>query len=67
VVRWWHGNDSTSHSKPAPQAFSATAGSTADGGLTADNVHAMAFGKRGYDEDEVDAFVTLVEQRLLRR
>jgi DivIVA domain-containing protein len=68
-VRWFDGSDWMSHSKPAPQPFSATEGSTADGGLTADSVHVMVFskpsiGKRGYNEDEVDDFLDRVEQRI---
>jgi DivIVA domain-containing protein len=68
-VRWFDGTDWTSHCKPAPQPHSATEGSTVDGGLSADDVHGMAFGKpsigkRGYNEDEVDDFLDRVEQRI---
>ena len=45
---------------------------TAFGGLTAADLHNVAFskppiGKRGYNEDEVDAFVELVRIELSRR
>ncbi len=56
----------------AERSASALGASPNSGGLTPEQVHTVAFskppwGKRGYNEDEVDEFLELVEIELTRR
>jgi DivIVA domain-containing protein len=60
-LRYYDGRDWTDFYQPVPP--------TARSGLTADDVANVAFskpamGKRGYNEDEVDAFLDRAEQAL---
>jgi DivIVA domain-containing protein len=69
-LRYYDGRDWTDFYQPAPPGGPARAETpTTRGGLTADDIVKVAFskpplGKRGYNEDEVDAFLDRVEQQL---
>jgi DivIVA domain-containing protein len=69
-LRYFDGQQWTDFYHGAPGATSARAETpSAGGGLTADDIVNVAFskpplGRRGYNEDEVDAFLDRVERKL---
>jgi DivIVA domain-containing protein len=68
-LRYYDGRDWTDFYHPAPASQSRGQTPTTRGGLTADDIVSVAFskpplGKRGYNEDEVDALLDRVEQAL---
>jgi|KBSSwiStaDraftv2_1062776.scaffolds.fasta_scaffold00567_14 DivIVA domain-containing protein len=68
-LRYFDGRDWTDFFHPMPSESPRRAEAPAGGGLTADHVVNVAFskpplGKRGYHEDQVDAFLDRVERTL---